>query len=128
MELVLAAVTRANTISEFFFGLPNQYTVFYDGFGSWLHPHNIFVSIYSFLGFFSFTVFMLFFSLLILSFYKLGKMKFVKVDLDLNVDLLLVCFFYAISSGEFTRTWLLYFFLGIFAAVTSQNKGKQKEI
>ena len=59
---------------------------------------------------------MLFFSLL-LSFYKLGKMKFVKVDLDLNVDLLLVCF-YAISSGEFTRTWLLYFFLGIFA-VTS---------
>ena len=68
---------------------------------------------------------MLFFSL-ILSFYKLGDE--IAVDLDLNVDLLLVCFFYAISSGEFTRTWLLYFFLGIFAAVTSQNKGKQKEI
>ena len=69
VELVLAAITRANTISNFSSDYKN--IPYFDGFGSWLHPHNIFVSIYSFFWvFFSFTVFMLFFSLLILSFYN----------------------------------------------------------
>jgi hypothetical protein len=117
-DLIYEAVNRADGVVKVLFGLPYQYTIFYEPGRLWLHPHNLLVSIYTFLGVFSFILFCVYLLFFLSKLYSIVRNQGSSRGIFFIADCVIVALIYSFASGEFTRIWVVYFLFGVGAAMS----------
>jgi len=124
--LSLAIASLPDTFKSSIFGNPFLYPLFQAGN---IHPHNILVSIWRFTGLFPFLLFLIFMGLIF--FYRiyltknnLSKKK--RVELFIVVSSFSIIFIYTMFSGHFTRSWHLYWTVGLLSAYLEGIKSEEK--